>query len=335
VRRGIGLGLLGGGFGLLAYTIGLGIYAAASTRPAVPSQPRDTDEARAAIERLGLAAEYPFAHGFVATPHGRMHYAEAGQGPVVLCLHGVPSWSFLYRQFLRDLAPDARVIAPDLIGFGLSEKRADADAYTAQGHVDDVSALVEALDLRDVTLVLQDWGAPIGLGVLARHPERVRALVVMNAFAPGPAPFGDGAGRPLPTRVFALPLVGEQLVQGLALHQRLLAPGVIERGERRSLVRRANLAVQDTWDDRAATLALMRLLPDDATDGALARFRGPALIAWGLRDAAFGRPALEAWKRALPAARLLELPDAGHYPQEDAAERVIPAVRELISARQP
>jgi haloalkane dehalogenase len=324
-----------GGVVLLSYTVGLGIYAAASTRPAVPSQPRNAEEARAAIERLGLAVDYPFAHGFVATPHGRMHYAEAGQGPVVLCLHGVPSWSFLYRQFLRELAPGARVIAPDLIGFGLSEKLADSKAYTVQGHVDDVSALVEALDLRDVTLVLQDWGAPIGLGLLARHPERVRALVVMNAFAPGPAPFGDGAGRPLPARVFALPFVGESLVQGLALHQRWVAPAVIERGERRGLVRRANLGVQDTWDDRASTLAFLRLLPGDATDGALARFRGPALIAWGLRDSAFGRPALAGWQRALPSARVLELPDAGHYPQEDAAEQVIPAVRELLQAPQP
>ncbi len=334
MRRRLGVALLiVGAVAAVGYTVGLGIYAVASTRPRVSSVPRDADEARAAIRALGLADEYPFAHGFITTPHGRMHYAEAGHGPVVLCLHGVPTWSFLYREFLRELAPNARVIAPDLIGFGLSEKPPDATAHSVAGHVDDVSALVRELDLRDVTLVMQDWGGPIGLGVLARDPERVRALVVMNAFAPGRRPFGDGVGRPLSARVFALPLVGEQLVQGLALHHRLVAPAAVQSMERGALVRRANLGVQDAWDDRAGTLALVRLLPGVESDAALARFRGPALIAWGMRDPAFGGAALEAWKRALPEARVLELSDAGHFPQEDAPEQLIPAVRELLDAQ--
>ncbi len=325
MRRGIGLALLLGGAAVaLAYAFGLGIYAASSTRPAVPSQPRDAGEARAALERLGLADEYPFEHGFLATPHGRMHYAQAGQGPALLCLHGVPSWSFECRGLLRALPDRARVIAPDLIGFGLSEKPADPSIYTAAGHVADVSALALALDLRDVTLVLHGRGAPIGLGLLARHPVRVRALAVMNAPAPGAAAKG----------LYALPLVGELLVQGLAWPHRRAVPA---SAASRELSRRANLAVQDTWDDRAGTLALLRLAPGDGDDGArgLQRFGGPALLAWGLRDSAFGRPALEAWQRALPSARVLELPDAGHFPEEDAPEQVLAALRELLSSAQP
>jgi hypothetical protein len=81
--------------GLIGYAVGLGVYAIASTRPRVPSQPRDAAEARGVIERLGLESDYPFEHRFAPTPHGRMHYAELGAGPPVLCLHGNPTWSFL------------------------------------------------------------------------------------------------------------------------------------------------------------------------------------------------------------------------------------------------
>ncbi len=118
--------------GLIGYAVGLGVYATASTRPRVPSQPRDAAEAREVIRRLGLEADYPFEHRFAPTPHGRMHYAELGSGAPILCLHGNPTWSFLYRRFLLGLSDRFRVIAPDLIGFGLSEKPQDPRDYSIE-----------------------------------------------------------------------------------------------------------------------------------------------------------------------------------------------------------
>src|SRR5512139_2712179 len=100
---------------LVAYAAGLGIYAYASTRPALSTQPHDGREARAAIERMGLEREYPFSHRFALTPHGRMHYLDEGAGPAVLLVHGNGSWSLAWSDVVRMRATRARIVAPDLI----------------------------------------------------------------------------------------------------------------------------------------------------------------------------------------------------------------------------
>ena len=324
-------------FALLAYTVTLGIYALTSTRSEVPTQPRTPEEARASLEALGLRAAYPFENRFFDSPHGRMHYVDEGQGDPVLCLHGNPTWSFLYRRFVTGLSGSARVIAPDLIGFGLSEKLARPQDYSIDAHIQDVSALVEALDLRELTLVVQDWGGPIGIGVALRYPERIRALVVMNtiAFVPDYRP-------PLALRVLRLPGVGEQLVQGLGVFNRLYVPAAIGRPERRSdVVRTAYSRVQGNWYERSGTLAFPRLLPLDGDDPVIAlleredryvrAFRGPVLIMWGMRDPVFHAGVLEQWRERMPQARVVELPEAGHYLQEDAFEQIVPAIVELLA----
>jgi haloalkane dehalogenase len=324
----------------LGYTLGLGIYAVASTAPAVPSQPENAEQAREAVRRLGIEREYSFEHGFAATPHGRMHYAHAGQGDPVLCLHGNPTWSFLYREFLRGLSDDARVIAPDLIGFGLSEKLPRVGDYSIDGHVEDVVALVDALDLRNLTLVLQDWGGPIGLGVASRRPERVRALVIMNTI--GFVPEGNG-GPPFALRMLRAPLLGEGLVQGLGLFHRGFIPLGIARPERRSEnVLRAYREVQGSWTLRAGTLAFPRLIPATPEDPATAllertgafleSFHGPVLLIWGMRDPFFDADLLAQWRERFPDAPVLELEDAGHFLQEDAPERIVPRVREFLAS---
>ncbi|MEE8558337.1 MAG: alpha/beta fold hydrolase [Myxococcota bacterium] len=331
----LGLGVLAA----LLYVVGLGIYAVASTAPDVPSQPATPEEAREAIRSLGLAEEYPFESRFVSTPHGRMHYVDAGQGSPILCVHGNPTWSFLYRNFVKGLSDSHRVVAVDLIGFGLSEKPSDPDDYSILGHVEDLSRLVETLDLRNVTLVMQDWGGPIGLGVALRYPERIRALVVMNTI--GFVPEGNG-GPPFALRILRAPLLGEELVQGLGLFNRVFVPAAIVRDERKDeLVRRAYVEVQGTWDDRAGTLAFPRLIPTgphdpvvgllEQEDRYVREFRGPVLLAWGLRDRVFSRSILEQWRERVPQASVLELPDAGHFLQEDAHELIVPRIRKLLA----
>ena len=327
-----------GGLLVLGYTVGLGVYVVASTAPEVPSQPKTPEEARDALRQLGIEREYPFPSRFLRSSRGRMHYVDVGEGSPILCVHGNPTWSFLYRNFVKGLSDAHRVVAVDLIGFGLSEKPPDPDAYTIEGHIDALSELVEALDLRDLTLVLQDWGGPIGLGMALRHPERVRALVLMNTI--GFVPSGDG-GPPLALRLLRLPLVGEQLVQGLGVFNRIFVPAGIAREERKGeLVRRAYVEVQGSWDERAGTLAFPRLIPlepDDPVidlfreeDRYLRSFRGPVLLVWGLRDPVFPRTVLDQWRERFPNAPLLELPDAGHFLQEDAHEWIVPRIREFL-----
>jgi haloalkane dehalogenase len=143
-----------------------------------------TDALRTPDDRFTDLPDYPFPPRYVETTDGlRMHYAEAGpaDGPVVLLLHGQPTWSFLYRHVLSSLAEQGiRAIAPDLIGYGRSDKPVDRTRYSLTHHIGWVGDLVEALDLQDITLVAQDWGGPIGLGALARTPDRFARVVAAN-----------------------------------------------------------------------------------------------------------------------------------------------------------
>jgi haloalkane dehalogenase len=324
----------------LFYAFGLGVYVVSSTRPEVPTQPESAEAARVSLESIGLGAEYPFESRFVETPGGRMHYVDEGRGAPVLCLHGQPTWSFLYRDFVKGLSGSMRVIAPDLVGFGLSEKPARPEDYSIEGHVRDVIALVEALDLRNLTLVLHDWGGPIGLGVALRHPERVSRLVVLNTFVPYRPPAN---GRlPMPIRVVRAPVVGELLVQGLALFNRVFVPRAIRNpAHRTEVVLAAYGRVQGNWQERAGTMAFPRLIPVrpgdpgvelfEREDRWLRTFRGPALIVWGMADPFFDRRTLDAWRERLPEAAVLEIPEAGHFLQEDAPERVVGRIREFLT----
>jgi haloalkane dehalogenase len=325
----------------LFYAVGLGVYAVSSTRPGIPTQPETAQAARASLESIGLRGEYPFESRFVETPGGRMHYVDEGSGVPILCLHGQPTWSFLYRDFVKGLSGSARVIAPDLVGFGLSEKPVRPEDYSIEGHVRDVAVLVETLDLRNLTLVLHDWGGPIGLGVAVRHPERVSRLVVLNAFVPY-RPSGDG-GLPTPLRVVRMPVVGELLVQGFAVFNRLFVPRTIRNPEHRTeAVLAAYDRVQGSWQERAGTMAFPRLIPvrpDDPgaqlferEDRWLRSFHGPALIVWGMADPFLDRRTLDAWRERLPQAGVLEIPDASHFLQEDAPERVVARIREFLAS---
>ncbi len=226
------------GLCLLAYAAGLGVYAATSTRTWISTQPRTPEEARRSLARLELDAEYPFPSRLLLTPHGRMHYVDVGQGPVLLCLHGNGRWSLECREVVRSRSDEMRVIAPDLIGFGLSEKPARVPEDPIDAHAVDLAGLVEALDLRDVQLLATSSSAPIAVALVKRAPERVRSTVIE-----------DGAGQaPQLGALFATtPVVGELLAQGFGA----LSPG---------LARGPYGRLQGNWDERASSLALERAL---------------------------------------------------------------------------
>jgi pimeloyl-ACP methyl ester carboxylesterase len=227
---------------LLAYAAGLGVYAVSSTRTWINTQPRTPEEARRSLARLGLDVEYPFASRLLLTPHGRMHYVDEGQGPALLCLHGNGRWSLECREVVRARSATGRVIAPDLIGFGLSEKPARLPEDVVAAHAIDLARLVEALDLRDVQLMATSSSAPIAVALVKRAPERVRSTVIE-----------DGAGQsPQMSAAFAsTPVLGELLAQGFGA----LSPG---------LARGPYGRVQGNWDERASSLALERALRDGA-----------------------------------------------------------------------
>lgn len=131
---------------------------------------------------------FPYVPHFIDAPGFRMHYVDEGpsDGEVVLCLHGEPTWGYLYRHLIATLSPTHRVVVPDHMGFGKSATPPDR-SYWLQDHIDNLERFVLALDLRAVTLIMHDFGGPVGMGFAARHPDRIRRIVTAN----GPTPFGQ------------------------------------------------------------------------------------------------------------------------------------------------
>jgi haloalkane dehalogenase len=139
-------------------------------------------------ERFADLPDFPFAPRYVEQDGLRMHYVEEGAGAPMLLLHGEPTWSYLYRKMIPALAEVGRVVAPDYFGFGRSDKPVDRGWYSYDRHYESIERLAEELDLRDLTIVVQDWGGPIGLRLAVERPERVARLVIMNTGVGARAP---------------------------------------------------------------------------------------------------------------------------------------------------
>jgi len=141
-------------------------------------------------ERFKTLPDFPYAPHYVDIKGVRVHYVDDGNGEIILCLHGEPSWSFLYRKMIKLLSVRYRVVAVDFIGFGRSDKFTEPDAYTVQMHKETLKDFIKKLNLEKITVVVQDWGGLIGLAVVADMPERFARLVIMNTGLP------TGKGKP-------------------------------------------------------------------------------------------------------------------------------------------
>jgi pimeloyl-ACP methyl ester carboxylesterase len=278
---------------------------------------------------------YPFAPRSFATAGGaRMSYLDEGprSDEAVLCVHGNPTWSFYYRDLVRELSPHRRCVAPDHVGMGLSAKPARHD-YTLAGRIADLEALVDALGLRTVHLVVHDWGGAIGFGWAARHPERVGKIVILNTaafFLPR---------LPLRIALCRVPGVGAALVRGA----NAFAAGAATQAMRaRSLTadeRRGYLYPYGSWADRVGVLRFVQDIPMapghptrpvlEGIAASLPRFAANArLILWGGRDFCFNDLFLRHWQVLYPGAQAVRLAEAGHYVLEEGG----PGARALIAA---
>ncbi|NIM94618.1 MAG: alpha/beta fold hydrolase [Anaerolineales bacterium] len=135
-------------------------------------------------ERFRSLHGFPYSPQYVEIENTRVHYVDEGEGAVILCLHGEPTWSYLYRKMIPILSKSHRVLAMDFIGFGRSDKFTERDEYSFQMHRDTLVGFIDALDLNMITLVVQDWGGLIGLTVASEKPKRFSRLVIMNTGLP-------------------------------------------------------------------------------------------------------------------------------------------------------
>ena len=285
-----------------------------------------------------LEAQLPFRRYRVQVGAWAMHVMEQGEGFPVVLVHGNPSWSFLYRKVARGLAgAGLRLVMPDLVGLGLSDKPRDPSVHTLDFHGAQLAALLDQLGVQACVLVVQDWGGPIGGCAAAARPDRVKGLVVLNPVL-GPPRQGF---RPTPFHRFAaLPLLPELAFRGLGFMPRGMA---LAQGDRASIsgeVARAYRFPLRRFADRVAPLALARMVPGDhqhPSIPALARceawvqaFRGPAEVVWGDRDPVLGR-ARSRIEALLPQARVTRT-RAGHFLQEEVPDDIAAAVRRVAEA---
>ena len=280
------------------------------------------DVYRTPDERFESLPDWPFAPNYLEHDGLRMHFVAEGAGDPILLLHGEPTWAFLYRKLIPPLAEVARVIAPDYFGFGRSDKPTEQGWYSFDRHYGSILGLVEELDLRALTVVVQDWGGPIGLRLAVEQPDRVERLVILNT--------GVGGGRP-PSDAW---LAFREVVRG--------AGGDFQPGRliRRSAVRGLADEVVAAYDapfptpeSKAGILAFPEHVPTEpdhpntaplmAIREALRSWTKPALVVFGDSDPIFSPRVAERIAELIPGALPAEtITNAGHFVQEDAGDEL-------------
>jgi len=298
------------------------------------------------VDRIdwSFGGSWPFEPKWHRTRDGRLHYIDEGSrtAPPVLLVHGNPTWGYLYRHFVPPLVDAGyRVIVPDHLGFGRSDKPDIAELYRIPRHAERFEELLESLDLQDVTVVPHDWGGPIALAWAGRHPDRIARLFILNTFAHEPLEPYD---PPIALKLFRRRGIGELLVKGFQIFVRgfLFRQGIVKHERMTAAVKRAYLTPNPTWRSRNGILVFPREIPVtlDApltpflhrVEQGLERLRGrPVLVAWGMRDPVFRSEFIDQfWTRTFPDARVEQIADAGHYLQEDAHETLVPMLLDFL-----
>ncbi|MBN1486068.1 MAG: alpha/beta fold hydrolase [Anaerolineae bacterium] len=282
---------------------------------------------------------YPFESHWMDLNGVRYHYLDEGPrdaAPVVM-LHGNPTWSFYYRTLIPQVSETHRVIVPDHMGCGLSDKPQDYP-YTLEQHIQNVEALIAHLGLENITLVLHDWGGAIGCGYATRHPENIARLVLFNTsafYAPT---------VPLVLRLARSPILGDVMLRGFnAFVLAALVWGTSQPQRFTPAVREGYLAPYNSWDKRIAVLRFVQDIPLEKahytrqTINEIDRRLGslhnrPMQIFWGADDFVFTvKSFLNGWLERFPNAEVHIFEDAGHYVVEDAHERILPHLLRFLS----
>lgn len=303
---------------------------AVTTPPDTPSSASPADS--------GWRSEYPFESNWFDSADGRLHYLDEGprDAPVVLLVHGNPTWSFHWRRLIVALRDTHRCVAIDHLGCGLSEK--PDRAFRLADRIDHLGRLVDSLGLRDVTLVAQDWGGAIGLGAMLDRPEALGRTLLFNTGAWPP--------RSIPKRiaVCTTPLVGRVALQGANLFSRAALRMTLARRDRlEPQVEQGYLAPYNSWANRRAVYEFVADIPRGPSHPTWETLRQveqklpslgtkPLRLVWGMQDWCFNPACLERFLEACPGADVVRLEDVGHWVVEDAPEVAAQQLLEWVDA---
>lgn len=276
---------------------------------------------------------YSFKSNFLKLKNNlSMHYIDEGQGRPMLMLHGNPTWSFYYRNLIAAFSSSHRVVVPDHIGCGLSDKPQDYE-YTLKQHIDNLETLVSQLELKDFVLIVHDWGGPIGFGLLERHPDLVKKIVILNtaAYTSSVIAFQINMCR--------IPILAEQVIRrlnGFAFVATYMA--VVKKMSPE--IRKGYLYPYDNYNNRIAIARFVADIPMNPhhrsyqtlknIELSLAQHHCPCLILWGKRDFCFHDYFLNRWMEIYPHAAVKTFESAGHYVLEDAKDEIIKELKMFL-----
>jgi haloalkane dehalogenase len=266
----------------------------------------------------------------------RMHYADEGKGEPIVCLHGEPTWGYIYRKFIPPLSETNRVIVPDHMGFGKSDVPQDKPYVLAQ-HIDNLTKLLLELDLADITLVGQDWGGPIMFGFAVNYPDRVKRLVIMNT---GVGVYPEG------TKTWVSDMIEkgtyEKILGNLKKSLPSLLAGGVSKGTK--ITETMIKAYTAPFPNRASCKGAMAF-PLDIPVGKshpsaglmhsiverlnLLRDKDKVII-WGLQDPVIHKMILEWWRTTFPGSEVHELLEASHFLEEDAPEKIVKIIQKFL-----
>ncbi|HCE45921.1 MAG TPA: alpha/beta hydrolase [Lentisphaeria bacterium] len=277
---------------------------------------------------------YPFKHHYFKIKSYNMHYIDEGLGEPLVILHGNPSWSFLFRNLIPELSRTNRVIVPDHLGCGMSDKPQNFQ-YRLETHIDNLEEFLLGLDLQNINLMVHDWGGPIGLGFAIRYPERIKRLIITNtaAFTSTKIPFRISVCR--------TPWLGEKLVRSLNLFCKMSLRMTTVRKMPEN-VKKGFILPYDSYENRIAVYNFVKdipVVPEAPSyevlvgiEHGLWMFKDhPVAIAWGMKDWCFHEAFLKKWKQVYPQASVLPLYSAGHYLFEDEPAKITEFVKKFIS----
>lgn len=286
---------------------------------------------------------WPFAPHFFEGNGFRMHYVDEGDGDPIVCLHGEPTWGYLYRRFIPPLSRTNRVVVPDHMGFGKSATPRDRE-YSLKAHVENLARLIDELDLKNITLVIQDWGGPIGAAYALRHPERVKRLFLLNTLT--------GYGRAKASGLSPWFQFIKRHHEAGTLHEVLGHLDANILSVMKIIGFENSAAVDDNWiaaysapfptkDDCIGAIEF----PLDALLGRIVPYvkegfsmieglkSKPAMLAVGMKDKGIAPDVQIAdFKGIWPGRPVVELPEAGHFSQEDEPDAIVALIQTFMQS---
>jgi len=278
-------------------------------------------------------SQYPFAAHSMGLTDGTVHYVDEGTGEVLLFVHGTPTWSYEFRHLIKVLAKRYRCIAVDHLGFGLSGRPAGF-AYSPEAHAAVLREFVDRLGLDRFTLVVHDFGGPIGLPLALDRPSRVARVIMMNTWA---WPLDDDPRMAKGARLIG-GAIGRMLYRYANASLKLIMPSAY--GDKKKLTPAIHAHYLNVFSDRDARVLVLHALAKSLL-GSRAHYQSlldrigslrqmPVLIIWGMKDTAFQPYQLARWRALVANAVVVEVPGAGHWPHEEEPAAVVAAIERFL-----